>query len=86
MLPPPPPGITEDRPFSPCAVPSYTERKHNTWFASPAATARHALMTEPSWPDVSSPLLYQPHFKRNALMTSYAPAPQKPAGTAIGPG
>src|SRR6478672_9552946 len=62
--PPPPPGITAERPLSPCAEPSHTERKHTTWFASPDATARQALMTEPSWPDVSNPDEYHPHFRR----------------------
>src|SRR6478736_4081311 len=49
--PPPVPGVTAARPLSPCALPSHTERKQSTWFASPDATARHALMTEPSWPE-----------------------------------
>src|SRR5437763_9701612 len=84
--PPPPPGMTAARPFSPCAEPSYTERKHRTWVASPDATARHAFTTEPSWPDVSNPLPYQPQFKRSASITSYAPAPENPAGVPIGPG
>ena len=43
-------------------------------------------MTEPSCPDVSSPLPYQPQFSRSASITSYAPAPLKPAGVPIGPG
>ena len=48
-LPPPPlPGIVDARPLVPCALPSYTLRKHKTWFARPAATARHAFITEPS--------------------------------------
>src|ERR1700690_3528253 len=84
--PPPPPGITPARPLSPCAEPSYTERKQSTWFARPDATARHALTTEPSCPDVSRPLPYQPQFRRSASITSYAPAPLNPAGCAIGPG
>src|SRR5262245_35455473 len=68
--PPPPPGMTADRPFSPCAEPSHTDRKHNTWVASPDAAARQALITEPSCPDVSRPLLYQPHSIRSASITS----------------
>src|SRR5215813_7500960 len=84
--PPPPPGITAERPLSPCAEPSHTERKQSTWLASPDATARHAFTTEPSWPDVSRPLPYQPQLRRSASITSYAPAPLKPAGVAIGPG
>src|SRR3954454_7813141 len=43
-------------------------------------------MTEPSWPDVSRPLPYHPQFNRSASITSYAPAPLKPAGVPIGPG
>src|SRR4051812_36083050 len=85
--PPPPPGVTAERPLSPCAEPSHTDRKHNTWLAKPAATARHALITEPSCPDVSSPLPYQPQFNRSASMTSYAPAPENPFGNPpTGPG
>ena len=44
------------------------------------------MITEPSCPDVSSPLSYQPTFRRSASITSYAPAPEKPAGVPIGPG
>src|SRR6476659_8502695 len=85
--PPPPPGVTAERPLSPCAEPSQTERKHSTWFANPAATARHALMTDPSWPDVSNPLPYQPQCNRNASIISYAPAPENPLGSPpTGPG
>src|SRR5262249_42195596 len=84
--PPPPPGMTADRPLSPCAEPSQTERKQRTWFASPDATARHAFTTAPSWPDVPGPRPYQPQFRRNASMTSYAPAPENPGGVPIGPG
>ena len=70
LPPPPPPGITAERPLSPCALPSYTLRKHSTWLARPDATARHALITDPSWPDVSSPLPYQPQLSRSASITS----------------
>src|SRR6185312_8013592 len=84
--PPPPPGMIAARPPPPCAEPSHTERKHNTWFARPDATARHALITEPSWPDVSMPLPYQPQLRRSASITLYAPAPLKPFGVPIGPG
>src|SRR5947209_4823004 len=80
-LPAPPPGMTAARPLLPCALPSHTERKHSTWFARPAPTAIHALMTEPSCPDVSSPPLYQPQLSRNASIISYAPAPVNPGGT-----
>ena len=48
LPPPPPPGMTADRPCFPWALPSYTLRKHSTWVASPAATARHASITDPS--------------------------------------
>src|SRR3954453_12461922 len=42
LLPTPIPA----RPPLPWAVPSHTVRKHNTWLAKPAATARHALITD----------------------------------------
>ena len=43
-------------------------------------------MTEPSWPDVSSPLPYQPQFRRSASITSYAPAPREAGRRAHRPG
>src|SRR5919198_3769962 len=84
--PPPPPGIVDARPLEPCALPSNTLRKHTTCVASPVATAAHALITDPSCPEVSRPLLYQPTDRRSASSTSYAPAPEKPGGVPIGPG
>ena len=85
--PPPPPGMTAERPLSPCAEPSQTERKHSTWFASPDATARHAFTTEPSCPDVSSPLAV-PAALRGAARPSRRTRPRRrsPAGVPIGPG
>src|SRR5947207_14319519 len=43
LPPPPPPGITAERPFSPSPEPSYTLRTPNPSFATPDATAGHAL-------------------------------------------
>ena len=54
--------------------------------ASPDATAMHALITEPSWPGDSMPPDHQPSSSRSASCTSTTPAPEKPGGTAIGPG
>ncbi len=58
------------RPPLPWALPSQTDRKHSTWFAIPAPTAMQAFITEPSWPEVSTPLSYQSTSSRSASMTS----------------
>jgi hypothetical protein len=47
-------------------VDSQIERKHNTWRASPVATAMQALITDPSWPDISTPPVNQSSSSRNA--------------------
>ncbi len=52
----------------------------------PAPTAMHAFMTEPSCPEVSTPLSYQFTSSRRASMASKALAPVKPLGTAMPPG
>ena len=61
--PPPPPGITAGAALVALrgALPHRAEAQHVV--ARPDPTARHALITEPSWPDVSSPLSYQPHVQ-----------------------
>ena len=46
--PPVPPMVTAERPLSPCADPSNTERKQSTCVAKPDATAKHAFTTEPN--------------------------------------
>src|SRR2546421_344612 len=51
---PRPPKVTLDRPFSPWAEPSVTVRKQRTWLAYPAETAAQALITEPSWPEITA--------------------------------
>src|SRR5262245_31287494 len=76
----PPPGITPARPLPPCALPSHTLRKQTTCVAMPQAIAMIAFITEPSWPEVSTPESYQPTERRSASITSYAPAPLKPLG------
>ena len=58
------------RPPLPCALPSQTERKHRTWSAMPAATAMQAFITDPSCPEVSTPLPYQLTSRRMASITS----------------
>ena len=71
MVPPrPPPGPMLERPPLPWALLSHTDRKHNTWFAMPAATAMQAFITEPSCPEVSTPLPYQSTSSRMASITS----------------
>src|SRR5580692_4027997 len=64
------PVTTAARPPVPWALPSQTDRKHTTCVAIPAPTAMHAFMTEPSWPDVSSPPSYQFTLRRRASITS----------------
>src|SRR3954454_5945674 len=83
---PPAPDCTAARPLSPCALPSQTLRKQSTWVARPAATARHALITDPSCPGDSIPPDHQPSSSRSASCTSTTPAPLNPGGTLIGPG
>ena len=58
------------RPPLPWALPSQTERKHSTWLAMPAATAMQAFITDPSCPEVSTPLPYQLTSSRMASITS----------------
>ena len=54
--------------------------------ARPDATARHALITEPSWPGDSMPPDHHPSSRRSASCTSTTPAPENPGGWPIGPG
>src|SRR5690606_10507528 len=81
-----PPASTPARPRSACAVDSQTERKHTTWSASPAETARHASATGPSCPAVSIEPRYQRARIPRLVTTSAAPAPLNPGSGAKEPG
>ena len=52
----------------------------------PAAIAMIAFITDPSWPEVSTPLSNQLTCSRMASITSLAPAPVNPLGPNIMPG
>src|SRR5262245_29185565 len=90
LRPPPPPvekpGITAERPASPCAEASVTVRKHRTWRASPVVTAMAALTTEPSCPGDSMPPMYQSRSRRSASCSSVTPTPLNPGGVSMAPG
>src|SRR3954453_7713339 len=68
-------------------VASQTVRKHSTCRHRPLATASIAVMTDPSWPDVSSVPLGQVGWIRNASSTAGMPPSEKPTAPAnIAPG